>query len=97
MGWIRKPKTHNELVANSRDKKYVRGKRQVPNIPTSYWDMMRGVQRSWKKNTKAKCQFGGSRESIWLDDEYFNPELETYKIYEEEIQRSNNKITTEQK
>lgn len=62
-GW-RRPRTHNELVANCRDKKYVRGRRSIRNIPTAYDDIHRQYQRSWKRNKKCKRQFGGSRDKF---------------------------------
>jgi len=80
-GYYRRPRVHNEKVANCRDLEFVRGRRKPNNLPDSWDDILPHYERGWKYNSKHKCQFGGSRLKIEYDDSYLNPELETYKLY----------------
>ncbi len=62
--YMRSPKTHNEMVANCRDKEYVRGRRRIHNLVTSWDDIKRFRCHSWKRNSKNIHQYGNNCDKI---------------------------------
>lgn len=53
MGWFRSPKTFNEIKASTSGWK-VRAARRWRNLPTTWDDVYRTVQRSWKEHRKSQ-------------------------------------------
>lgn len=76
MRCYKRPRTHNEMVANCRDEGYVRGRRSVANLADPWDDVCRHIEGSWKWQTKNRCQFGGSRETFKARSCEYEPEEE---------------------
>ena len=58
-GWLRYPRTRNEMKANSDSeiRQYVRPARRPINLPNAYDDIVRSSSRCWKDNCKSSKQY----------------------------------------